>query len=118
MTQAGDLNQRIYIQYRDPSLNSMREQSKSWLMLTPNGIWAQKRFVRARDFDAAAAQQSENVVKFRVRYRTDVTEKMRVLWRGEPYDIVGFPDDEKGGMEWLDILCAHGVRDGRTPGVA
>ena len=52
-------------------------------------------------------------VTFRIRYRTGVHERMRVLWRGLPYELVGQPIDVKGAKVALDLPCVQGLGDGR-----
>ena len=109
---AGKLNQRVYLQHRDPTLNAQKEQSKNWLMLTPNGIWAQVAPLRGREFFAAAQQQDEITTRFRIRHRKGITAKMRLLWRDVPYDIVTVIEVEAAN-EWIDLMCKTGTRDGR-----
>lgn len=113
MTVAGELTERIYLQQRDPALNSQREQSKTWLMHTPNGIWAKVYTPRGREFFAAGQEQFESTIAFRIRHRTDVTTKMRLMWGSQPYDIVAV-NPVQGQREWVDLMCKAGVRDGRV----
>ena len=116
MTSAGDLIHRMRLQQRDPTQNSLREQSKAWVDVVDLPC----RFypVRAREFDAAAMQQSEVKMRVRIRYRSGITDKMRVLWLGDggdaPYDIQGVIP-VRGQRIWIDLMCANGVRDGRNP---
>lgn len=113
---AGLLNRRIKIQYRDPNTSArMREQSKEWVDLTPDGCWAQVTAISTRDIIAADQDLPEATVRFRIRYRTDVDGKMRVWYLGKPYVIVGEPLDYRGLHEWLDIRCVHGTKAGRVP---
>lgn len=115
MTVAGDLRERIYLQQRDPALGALREQSKAWIMYTPDGIWAKPFTPKSRQFFAAGQEQAQGSLVFRVRFRTDVTPQMRLLWNGTPYDIVGTNIvTEGGGREWTDIVADTGVRDGRV----
>lgn len=115
MTVSGDLDQVIYLQMRDPSVNALREQSKAWITFTPNGVFAQAITLRNREFVAAGGQQEEITIKFRVRRRTDVTAQMRLLWKDVPYDIVGPPLPVQGGREFIDLMAKSGTRDGRNP---
>ena len=52
-------------------------------------------------------------MRFRIRYRADVTGAMRVVWRGEPHDIVGPPINVEGRREYLELMTVQGTRDGR-----
>jgi SPP1 family predicted phage head-tail adaptor len=114
MTVAGELNQRIYLQERLPTQNSLREQSKAWTMFAPTarGLWAKPYTPRGHEFFAAGQEQFISEIVFRIRARNDVTNKMRVLWKGQPYDI-GAVNPVQGGTEFIDLACRAGVRDGR-----
>jgi len=114
VTVAGDLTERIYLQQRDPAVGALREQAKSWVMFTPNGIWSSRPFApRGREFFAGGQEQAEATLAFRIRYRTDVTTKMRLLHNGQPYDITVI-NPVRGGKEFVDLICKAGVRDGRV----
>ena len=111
-TTSGDLNQLIQIQQRDPSINALREQSKGWIDYG-NPIWARAMPLRVRDRFSANQINGEIDTVFRVRWRKDITNKMRIVWNGVPYDIKGDPKNVGGKNKWLDIECTSGVRDGR-----
>ena len=67
----------------------------------------------ARDLIAAQAGQSEASGRMVIRYRAGVLPTMRILHRGEVYDIQGPPmPDPVSGLEYLTILVAKGVNDG------
>lgn len=67
----------------------------------------------ARDLIAAQAAQSEASARVVIRYRAGVLPTMRIIHRGEVYDIKGpaLPDPDSG-LEYLTILVAKGVNDG------
>jgi SPP1 family predicted phage head-tail adaptor len=67
----------------------------------------------ARDLIAAQAAQSEASARIVIRYRAGVLPTMRIIHRGEVYDIKGPPlPDPDSGLEYLTILVAKGVNDG------
>jgi len=48
-----------------------------------------------------------------IRYRAGVLPTMRILHRGDVYNIEGPPlPDPDSGLEYLTILVAKGVNDG------
>jgi SPP1 family predicted phage head-tail adaptor len=109
---AGDLNQRIRIEQRVKSDNTKGEIAKGvWATLAD--VWANARPLRGREFFAAAQMQAELTTKFTIRYRTDVDETMRVIWKGEPYEIAAPPIEVGGGHEWIELMCKKGIGDGR-----
>ena len=74
-------------------------------------VWAAAQPLRGTEFCAAGQVQSDVTTRFVIRYR-ETTETMRLLWRGEPYDILSViePDGQKRSLE---LMCMRGVRDGR-----
>lgn len=67
----------------------------------------------ARDLIAAQAGQSEASGRIVIRYRAAVVPTMRILHRGNVYNIQGQPmPDPVSGLEYLTILVAKGVDDG------
>lgn len=105
------MDQRITLQTRSAGANSLGEASGAWA--DSFGCWAKAEPLRGREFFAAAQLQSTIDVRFRVRYRTDITASMRVVWRGEPYDIVGEPINVDAANDELQLMCTKGIRDGR-----
>ena len=67
----------------------------------------------ARDLIAAQAGQSEASGRMVIRYRPGVLPTMRILHRGDVYNIQGPPmPDPDSGLEYLTILVAKGLNDG------
>ena len=109
-----DFNQRITFQALAASEDSLGQPSGAWVdVATDPTVWAKSAFISGRDLAAAGQLQATLDAKFIVRYRADVLPSWRVLWRGQPLDIVGEPADIDGAREWLSVACTKGVRDGR-----
>ena len=109
---AGDLDQQITLQQRVADTRDAHGQA--------NGAWADVATVWARadtrqggDSFAAGQEHATMQVTFRIRYRTDVHERMRVLWRGQVHELVGRPVNVKGADVALDLPCVAGTGDGR-----
>ena len=67
----------------------------------------------ARDLIAAQAGQSEATGRMVIRYRAGVLPTMRILHRGDAYNIQGPPlPDPDSGLEYLTILVSKGLNDG------
>lgn len=85
-----------------------------------DGDWFTVRTCRAdcepqasREFTAAGQVQESTALKVTIRYVTGIHGGMRLLWRGDAYDIEGDPFDVRGQRQWLEIMAASGVRDAR-----
>lgn len=50
--------------------------------------------------------------RINIRWFPGLNEKMRVVWQGKPYNIVGLTTDITGREEWR-MQCAAGLSDGR-----
>lgn len=108
---AGQLNQQVQLQQRQAATNGLREAVGAWVdMGSP--AWAQVTFLAGREQLAAGAAQQTADARFVLRYRAGVTPSMRLVHKGRPFDIVS-AEPVDGGIEWLEILAVHGVRDGR-----
>lgn len=55
-------------------------------------IWAAAEPLTGREFFAAQQDQGEIDIRFRIRYRTDVNNEWRIIWGGNPYEIVTVVD--------------------------
>jgi SPP1 family predicted phage head-tail adaptor len=109
---AADLTRQITIEHRIDAANSRGEPVPTWSALH-TGVWAQKQPIRGREYFAAGQMQTPADVRFRIRYRADITAAMRVVDGGQPFDIVGEPIDVDGARITLELMCTTGVRDGR-----
>lgn len=52
-------------------------------------IWAESRFLRGKNFYAARAANVKIDVEWKIRYRTDLDEKMRIKFDDKFYEIEG-----------------------------
>lgn len=109
--QAGKLRHRITLQKpvktQSPTTGAV---INTWADVA--NLWADVVDLSARDFVAAQATQSEVTSRITVRYRDDITDKHRILFRGRIYNIHGVLADDKSGLEYLTLPCSQGVNDG------
>jgi SPP1 family predicted phage head-tail adaptor len=111
---AGHRDQRITWQIATVSRSGLGQPTKVWANLpTRANDWAMVKVTRVRDDFAAGQMQATCDVVFNVRYRADVTETMRVIWNGEPYELIGFPKLINGQKVDMEVEAVKGVRDGR-----
>ncbi|ALB71025.1 phage head closure protein [Cronobacter muytjensii] len=109
--QAGKLNKRILLQKPVKTQNPTSGAIESgWADVVQ--VWANVTDLSARDFVAAKAGQNEVTTRIIIRWRDDVTDKHRILYRGRIYDIQGVLEDDKSGREYLTLPCSRGVNDG------
>lgn len=75
-------------------------------------VWAEALPLRGRELLAAQQVQSEVTTMFRIRYRADLDDTMRVLWDNVPYGIAAPPIDVEGRRIRTELMCARTAREG------
>ncbi|CAM3407576.1 head-tail adaptor protein [Rouxiella silvae] len=109
--QAGKLRHRVTLQkrvnHRDPQTGAA---IPGWENVKK--IWADVVPLSAREFVASQAVQSEVTTRITIRKRSDVTNKHRILFRGQVYNIEGVLPDPVSGLEYLTLPCSEGANDG------
>ncbi|MFU8927557.1 phage head closure protein [Acinetobacter puyangensis] len=108
--QAGELRHRITVQVyqsggRDddgfPIPAQWIDYKKLWSKITP---------LSAKDLITAQANQSEVTARMKIRYRTDITTEMRVIWKGRVFAIQSQAlDDNLTGNQYCTFLLSGGV---------
>jgi len=95
------MNRRIRIEQATTEANEFGEPIKTWGVL--DHVWAEVKPLTATERFQAQQVNRQVDIKVRVRYRTDITEQMRLLLDDERYDIQGIT--EIGLREGLELLC-------------
>lgn len=103
MLRAGTLNRSILIQSPPVGQNEDGDPNTEWSDLVR--VWAKKEDLSGRELFAAQAANSEVSTRFRIRYRTGILPKMRVLYGGVSYKIEAVLD-RTGSKEELQLMCA------------
>lgn len=105
------LRHLVTIQQRTTSLNAYREDVSSWTTLRQ--VYAGVEPVSGKEYNAAAATQSETTVRVICRYEdvSDVTTRHRITFNSETYDIVDVINEgTKGRM--VSFMCRKGANEG------
>lgn len=108
---AGALDQRITIESKTVARNAIGEETETWSTFAT--VWAQYRPVRVNERVMGAQLGAEFDAVFRIRYFAGVDAEMRVVWRGQRFELVGAPMMVDAASKLLDLFCTSGVRDGR-----
>lgn len=108
MPEPGNFDQRVTLQRRVVTTTvDDEDRTEAWADVAT--VWAEARPTSGKDLISAAAMQAEATVRFRIRWRSDVHARMRVLWRGVPHEVLGEPVDREGGRHTLELLCKVGT---------
>lgn len=108
---AGPMRERITVQSKSVTRDAIGAEVVTWSDVAT--VWADAKPVRARELVAADQRQQEFEVRFLIRYLAGLDRENRVIWRGQPYAIVGDPIDVEARKRMLEIMAVSGVRDGR-----
>lgn len=110
--QAGRLRNKIDIEQlsaASPQQLNTGEPDESWSVYL-NDIWASVEPLSGRELFAAQEFHSEVTVRIRIRYRSGVNNRMRVVFGTKYYDIKAVIDPEERHREF-HLLCSEGVVD-------
>ncbi|MBD1589665.1 phage head closure protein [Pseudomonas typographi] len=109
---AGDLRHRLRFEEKIPTRDPVtHEVLDGWVEAFT--AWGSFEPLSARDPIAAQAGQSEATARVGIRYRDGVLPTMRIIHRGQIYNIEGPPlPDKVSGREYLTILVSTGLNDG------
>lgn len=111
---AGDLDQFITLQQRASGVDALGNANGAWENVSGlTDIRAKVDTRPGQDFFAAGQDQATYPATFRIRYRETITSTMRVVWRGQVFEIVGQPINVKGANVAIDLQCIAGQKDGR-----
>ncbi len=98
---AGLLDRRIVIEQNTPTTDAFGAEVESWSTL--DTVWAQIMQPKGREVFEANQVVAEVDVVFRIRWRSDVTAKMRVSYGGETYDIAAAIEVRR--QRYLDLAA-------------
>lgn len=96
---AGKLNQRITLQKRVDGQKKSGQQAEDWVDYCT--VWAQVKCTNSGYADSDGVVRYDGVYRFYIRWRSDVTAGMRVVWKGRVFELTGPPADwesEKVGL--------------------
>lgn len=102
----GDLDQRVTIQRATQTTGSMGDVSKTWATLAT--VWANVKSATGRERLADDRTMATQMTRFRIRYRADVTEADRIVWKGETFNIRAISDQSQR-LLYMDIQAERGV---------
>lgn len=81
----GKLRHRIELQKKKLRVNKGGFEKEEWITFAE--VWASVNNLYGKEFYEAAAVQMSDIVKFKIRFRQDIDAAMRILFRGEAYEI-------------------------------
>ncbi|QNH21257.1 Phage head-tail joining protein [Xanthomonas sp. GW] len=108
---AGDLRHRVLIQQQVTTRDSDGVSQTAWQDVA--AVWAAVEPLSAREFVQSSQTQAAVTARITIRYRAGLAPTMRILHRGQVFNIAGLLPDKASGLEYITIPVAAGVNDGQ-----
>ncbi|MMZ49680.1 Phage head-tail joining protein [compost metagenome] len=96
------LDKRVTIQRFKKTKDKEGIPTEAWIDVAT--VWAAVEPLRGREYFAAAAVNQERTVRFRMRYRPNITAEMRLLYERRVFDIKSVIDVNEAHRE-LHLMC-------------
>lgn len=105
----GQADQRVTFQRFAAASDGIGGQVQAWSdLINAPTVWAKVTPRLGREGTDAGRMSATSIATFTVRYRADVTEIDRIIWRGEPWNIRRVMRRSER-VQWLDIDAERGV---------
>jgi SPP1 family predicted phage head-tail adaptor len=105
--EAGKLDRRITIQTYLNTKNEFGEVEQAWTDVAT--VWAAVNETGGSEKEEAKQVQATDNTVFAIRFRWDVAEKDRIIYRNKPYNILSIK--EIGRQKGLEIVTTHKESD-------
>ncbi|RZI79485.1 MAG: head-tail adaptor protein [Rubrivivax sp.] len=111
---AGELSQRVKLQTSAQAENALGEREPTWEDLSFADVWAKWQDLRGRELSSQGQMQTSAEARCVIRFRGDVNEHTRVMYRDQAYSIVGRPI-VLGRRQFLELMLTSGPRERLPP---
>lgn len=102
--QAGQLRHRVVIEHNTPTQDIYGQPIESWGALAT--VWGAVEPLAGAEFFSAQQFQAEVDTRIRIRYRTGITPKMRVMWSDRIFEIDTVIEPKSQRRE-LHLMCTE-----------
>ena len=99
------MRHRISIQKLKKCKNELNQTTKEWFNY--DTCWASKVQLKGINDNSQGKLGTEYTYRFKVRYRNDLDESMRILFDNVVYDIVSINNIKETSMYETHIDCIH-----------
>ena len=107
---AGNLDRRIVIQSATTAQDAYGEPIETWSTFAT--LWAERNDLRGTEFFAARQVANQIVTAFRVRWRTDINPRMKVVDGATTFDIdaiVEYRGPTMARKNGIELMCRASV---------
>ncbi|MCA3068117.1 MAG: phage head closure protein [Rhodocyclaceae bacterium] len=107
MLQSGKLDKRVSIQQQSSTRDDLNQKVDTWTTLNNGAVWASVQPLRASEAISYDAKQMLLTHRVTIRFRSDVTPDMRLLFGSRILKIVSMRNPDERG-ELIELLCEEG----------
>lgn len=108
---ASDLNKRITLQQKSNNYQTDEEGNPIEVWNDIAIIWAAVKPLRGREFWQAASTNAENTIKVIIRYRSGITNDMRIAYGNRLLEITNIIDVDEKHRE-IHLMCKEVLDNG------
>lgn len=101
---SGELKHRILLQKRQ--ISNTIDGYVNETFIDHKKVWARAKNLFGNEYFAALAANAENTIKFTIRYRTDITSDMIIIFNGKTYSI-SFHDNINHENKYLELKAVE-----------
>lgn len=101
---AGDLSHKLRIEYKVETQSGSGAVTPVWTLLA--SVWGDLQPLKGKEFIAAEQMTSKIEATAYIRYRTDVTANMRIVFKSVNYNIEAVLPDPRFAERLLLMLSA------------
>jgi SPP1 family predicted phage head-tail adaptor len=103
-TRIGSLDERIVVESYTATANEYGELIKTWS--TSETLWARVEYINSGNAEkfVEATENEYRAVRFTVRYRTSVSNKNRILYNSEYYDVREIQHEGRKRFTYINTL--------------
>jgi SPP1 family predicted phage head-tail adaptor len=100
------LKHRVILQSPQHTVDGFGGVTTNWVALAT--LWAAIDVVQPREVVRDNQITNPVLIRVQLRYRSDITPAMRLVWQGQAYAIRQVVNHQLAGFR-LDLLCEQGV---------
>lgn len=104
----GGLTDRVKVQYPNRSQPAGGRGVASVTWVDSGSVWANVKTTNQAEDPQGRALVATATHVVTVRYRSDITQLYRLIWRGKTLNIISVIDDDNRKV-WLTLICGEEV---------
>jgi len=106
---AGRMRHRVTIQQQSTTQDTYGQPANTWADVAT--VWAAVEPIRGKEYFDASQDNAETTTRVRMRYRSGITQDMRISFDSRLYNIQSIIRPREIHHE-MELMCSEGINDG------